>query len=97
MLVSSNLYHFGFFVLVGENLYLAPEAANNLPYNEKVDIYSFGVIVRLLLTGVAAAPPQVVEGEEGTITDGPSSDNSKTSDIEPERVMITTPMQLLIG
>ena len=72
---------------------MAPEAANNLPYNEKVDIYSFGVILRLLLTGVAAAPPPV---EEGSMTDGPS-DNSKNSDFEPERIMTTTPMQHLIG
>ena len=98
----SNLYDFYDLLDDGENLYMAPEAANNLPYNEKVDIYSFGVILRLLLTGVAAAPPPVQgeeegEEEEGTMVDGPLSDNLKLSDIEPERVIITTPMQLLIG
>eukprot|EP01035_Chromulina_nebulosa_P027405 gene27405-36046_t len=36
------------------------------------------------------------EEEEGTMVDGPLSDNLKLSDIEPERVIITTPMQLLI-
>ena len=75
---------------------MAPEAVNNLPYNEKVDIYSFGVILRLLLTGVAAAPPPM-EGIGEEEVDGIPSDNIKLSDIEPERVMITTPMQLLIG
>ena len=36
---------------------MAPEAVNHLAYNEKVDIYSFGVILRLLLTGSADFPP----------------------------------------
>ena len=36
---------------------MAPEVANRQPYNEKVDIFSFGVILRLLLTGSADFPP----------------------------------------
>ena len=82
---------------------MAPEAENNLPYNEKVDIFSFGVILRLLLSGVAAAPPQG-EGEEDTVTDidGPiihSSSSSRISVIDPPEhgVLVTTAMQLLIG
>jgi hypothetical protein len=76
---------------------MAPEAANNQPYNEKVDIFSFGVILRLLLTGVAEVPLEPVE-EDPTIEDGPSEYSS--SDVEPDRsrpMPTTTPMQLLIG
>eukprot|EP01036_Dinobryon_divergens_P032716 gene32716-42364_t len=81
----------------GNNLYMAPEAVNNLPYNEKVDIYSFGVILRLLLTGIAAAPPPPVEEEEETVSDTEGSPtNARNSVIEPDRALVSTPMQLLI-
>ena len=83
----------------GNNLYLAPEAANHQAYNEKVDIYSFGVILRLLLTGKAEPPPPPPQvEEEGTVIDmNGSMDSSKLASIEPDRVKTTTPMQLLIG
>ena len=85
---------------------MAPEVVNNQPYNEKVDIYSFGVILRLLLTGTAAAP-QEEPAEDRTIEEDRPSDNSKHSGIEPMRPgaaaaaaatsSTTIPMQLLIG
>ena len=81
-------------------MYLAPEVVNNLAYNEKVDIYSFGVILRLLLTGVAAAPQQVEveEGDEDTVTDnGGSPNHSGKSVIKPVCAVVSTPMQLFIG
>eukprot|EP01036_Dinobryon_divergens_P032541 gene32541-42154_t len=79
---------------------MAPEVMNNQPYNDKVDIFSFGVILRLLLTGVAAIPLQEPE-DDATVMDGPT-DSSKNSDIEPTRPVPTTTatsataMQLLI-
>ena len=88
----------------GNNLYLAPEAANQQAYNEKVDIYSFGVILRLLLTGKAEPPPPPPLpslDEEGSVTDLSESiaDNSRPASIriEPDLVETTTHMQLLIG
>ena len=82
----------------GNNLYLAPEVANQQAYNEKVDIYSFGVILRLLLTGKAEPPPPPPLDEEGSVTDlsGSNADNSRPASIriEPD---LATPMQLLIG
>ena len=86
----------------GNNLYLAPEAANQQAYNEKVDIYSFGVILRLLLTGKAEPPPPPPPlDEEGSVTDLSETiaDYSRPASIliEPDRVETTTPMQLLIG
>jgi serine/threonine protein kinase len=82
----------------GNNLYLAPEAANQQAYNEKVDIYSFGVILRLLLTGKAEPPPPPPLDEEGSVTGLSESiaDNSRPASIriEPD---LATPMQLLIG
>lgn len=35
----------------GTRVYMAPEVAKRQPYNEKVDIYSFGIILWQLLTG----------------------------------------------
>ena len=110
MISSSVAVNFFFLQLVlllcltnlddGANLYLAPEVVNNQPYNEKVDIFSFGVILRLLLTGVVVAATEEEEEEEEeylSATDRPS-DNSKHSDIEPRQPVATTiPMQLLIG
>ena len=85
-------------VLDGNNVYMAPEAVNNLAYNEKVDIYSFGVILRLLLSGSAAAPPPPVEGEEETVTDTEGSPtNARNAVVEPARTLVSTSMQLLIG
>ena len=83
----------------GNNLYLAPEVANQQAYNEKVDIYSFGVILRLLLTGKAEPPPPPPPlDEEGSVTDlsGSIADNSRPASIriEPD---LANPMQLLIG
>ena len=85
----------------GNNLYLAPEAANQQAYNEKVDIYSFGVILRLLLTGKAEPPPPPPPpplDEEGSVTDLSESiaDNSRPASIRIEHDL-STPMQLLIG
>jgi serine/threonine protein kinase len=37
----------------GTLIYMAPEVALNKPYSEKVDIYSFGVILWQLASGVA--------------------------------------------
>lgn len=37
----------------GTRVYMAPEVAKRQPYNEKVDIYSFGIILWQLLTGEA--------------------------------------------
>eukprot|EP01036_Dinobryon_divergens_P032718 gene32718-42368_t len=87
----------------GEDLYMAPEAVNNLAYNEKVDTFSFGVILRLLFTGIAAAAPaQVVIGEEEEIVgmmdmDGSSINNTEIiSFIELDHVFASTSLQLLI-
>jgi serine/threonine protein kinase len=88
------------------NLYLAPEVKDRQPYNEKVDIFSFGVILRLLLTGSAATPPEPEEEEEPTIAEVPS-DNSNSS-IDPELLVFNTtatavaaaprtPMEILTG
>ena len=32
---------------------MAPEVTKNLPYNEKVDVYSYAIVVYQMLTGVA--------------------------------------------
>jgi len=37
----------------GSLRYMAPEVASNKPYNDRADIYSFGIIAYELLTGVA--------------------------------------------
>lgn len=82
-------------------MYLAPEALYNQPYNEKVDIFSFGVILRLLLTGVAAVLREPDEDLDCTIAEEGTTDNS-SPEIEPDRrrypaVNNSSPMQLLIG
>lgn len=41
---------------LGSPLYMAPEIINEQPYDQKVDIWSIGVITVILLTG---APPFV--------------------------------------
>ena len=88
---------------------MAPEVENRQPYNEKVDIYSFGVILRLLLTGTAEALQETED--DPTIEYGPSDNSS--SDIETGHAVVhahttttttatttaiaTPPMQILIG
>eukprot|EP01036_Dinobryon_divergens_P030328 gene30328-39557_t len=84
----------------GDNSFLAPEALFNQPYNEKVDIFSFGVILRLLLIGVTAVPQEPDEDLDGTIVEEGTTDNS-SPEIEPDRrrypaVNNASLMQLLI-
>ena len=94
----------------GGNLYLAPEVTGNQPYNEKVDIFSFGAILRLLLTGTAEeAARRSHEGkEEDNLTaltrygplDRSNYTSTSSSSIEPaERCagVVSISMQLLIG
>ena len=37
--------------VLGSPLYMAPEIIKRVPYNEKVDIWSLGVIIYILLSG----------------------------------------------
>jgi serine/threonine protein kinase len=63
----------------GENLaYIAPEVALCLPFNEKADIYSFGIILWELLSGEAPYPEMdevehterfIVQGLRPSLTD----------------------------
>ena len=68
---------------------MAPEALNNLPYNETVDIFSFGVILRLLLTGDAVDRRSSPKGgaSEGTL------ERPADAGLRP----LSTAMELLIG
>ena len=88
---------------------MAPEVKDRQPYNEKVDIFSFGVILRLLLTGTVVAPQETLEYEEEedpTMAEVPSENSNST--IEPEHPPVfaytnisatfhRTPMEILIG
>eukprot|EP01036_Dinobryon_divergens_P027845 gene27845-36686_t len=80
----------------GNSTYMAPEALNKQPYNEKVDIFSFGVILQLLLTGdtVSAA----VRPCEDDVVEFHGVDQSNQIDSVPvpKRYTISTAMQLLI-
>lgn len=38
-------------LVLGSPLYMAPELVNRLPYNEKVDVWSLGIITYQLLVG----------------------------------------------
>ena len=38
-------------LVLGSPLYMAPELVNRQPYNEKVDVWSLGVITYQLLSG----------------------------------------------
>jgi serine/threonine-protein kinase TNNI3K len=42
---------FNIFTFTGTYVYMAPEVIRCEPYNEKCDVYSFGVILNELLTG----------------------------------------------
>jgi len=78
---------------------MAPEAVQQQPYNEKVDIYSFGVILRLLHTGAAAKGPR--ESEEAAITTVEQAPDTYTSTIDPayRHPTLTTAsaIEMLIG
>lgn len=43
--------------------YCAPEILNNMKYNEKVDIFSFGMMLHSMVTG---GPPFSKSGPKGT-------------------------------
>lgn len=73
---------------------MAPEALNKETYNEKVDIFSYGVILRLLLTGDAAAA--MSENDVVEINVDQSSSQIDNDGSESKR-SISTAMQLLIG
>ena len=61
----------------GSLRYMAPEVALTTPYNERVDIYSFGLVLYEMLTGVAPYGgiskdefyARVIEGGERPPTD----------------------------
>lgn len=42
---------FPFILFIGTYVYMAPEVIRCEPYNEKCDVYSYGVILNELLTG----------------------------------------------
>ena len=74
---------------------MAPEALNKQPYNEKVDIFSFGVILQLLLTGDTAAAARPCEDD---VVEFHGVDQSNQIDSVPvPKGSISTAMQLLIG
>lgn len=73
-------------------MFMAPEALNNQPYNEKVDVFSFGVILRLLLTGDTRDFRKKFQGSAGdAILDRPINGGFETE--QP----LSTVMELLIG
>eukprot|EP01036_Dinobryon_divergens_P033698 gene33698-43555_t len=84
----------------GNSIYMAPEALNREPYNEKVDIFSFGVILQLLLTGDTAAVRKSpcedsfikIHVDQSNQT---TNDDDDDDDMKPKR-SISTGMQLLI-
>ena len=75
---------------------MAPEALSKEPYNEKVDIFSFGVILQLLLTGDAAAACK--SPYEDNVVEFRGVDQSNQIDSVPvSKRSISTTMQMLIG
>ena len=83
----------------GDNLYMAPEVLSHQPYNEKVDIFSFGIILRLLFTGSAVVPHEQPCREEeyypSIIDDGPNNYDHSNFVVEPTR--ICSPIHILTG
>lgn len=77
--------------LDGNLLFMAPEALNNQPYNEKVDIFSFGVILRRLLTG-DTRDCRRFQGYAGDV----SLDRTISAGVGPQQPLSTV-MELLIG
>ena len=72
---------------------MAPEVVKNQPYNEKVDIYSFGLIMWQVATGFtpfkdfnrADLQNRVVNNGERPLTNAPQS---KTNHLSPEIVTL---------
>lgn len=48
---DAKTMHFYVFTFSGTYVYMSPEVIRCEPYNEKCDVYSFGVILNEILTG----------------------------------------------